>query len=434
MSEADRTESASTPAAAIVGKAPFVEGLRGWLEDRRADGRSLAVLIIDCGLIGRIDGAWGYHVGDAVRARLVAGLRAEVIRPSDLLGEMGRDDLAFVLWNVESTEVAVLAAEKSLRALNNVPIWIDDEQIYARPAIGIAMCPEHGDEAESLLRRAKSACVAARDQTGRIAVHADDRESLDAARLIYENRLRAAVVDDGLDMVFQPQYELRSGHIMGTEGLLRWRTDGREPVSVTDAFAVAESAGLIAELISSVLNRALRNCSEFRYSAGLDLRIAVKFPGRVLLWSELPDIVERALRTWMLRPGRLMIEIGETGVLGTHPEAREMLERLKTLGVKLSIDDADMTLASLFRLATLPFQEMKIDLSAARDSMGLPQGERIVQSLVELAHRLELEVVAVGVADDASATLLRELGCDYMQADYKGPALDPEEFVARYAG
>jgi EAL domain-containing protein (putative c-di-GMP-specific phosphodiesterase class I) len=119
-------------------------------------------------------------------------------------------------------------------------------------------------------------------------------------------------------------------------------------------------------------------------------------------------------------------------VLGADAAARETLLRLKELGVKLSIDDAGLALSSLFPLATLPFHEIKIDVSVARDPAGAPKSERILQSLIELAHQLKLDVVAVGAADDAAADRLKALGCDYMQADYKGPALDPEDFVARF--
>ncbi len=410
---------------------PFLEALRAQIEERRADGRNLAVLLIECGVIGRIDAVWGYHVGDAVRGRVTASLRADVLRPGDLVGEMGRDDLACVLSIVEGPAVALLAAEKSLRALN-APFWIGEDEIFASAAIGIAMCPAHGDEAEVLLQRAKSACAVARDLTSRIADYAEDRENPAASKLLYENRLRTAVSEDALEMVFQPQYDLRLGQIMGAESLLRWRDAKLGLVAAEDAFAAAASAGVVTDLVSSILNRALRNISEFRYSAGLDLRIGVKIPARALLNVELPDVVQRALGTWSLRPGRLNLEIGETSVLGAEPVARETLGRLKALGVKLSIDDAGMALSSLFWLATMPFQEIKIDVSAAHDPAGVQKAERIQQSLIELAHHLRLDVVAVGVADDAAAARLKEQGCDYMQADYKGPAVDPKSFVERF--
>lgn len=409
----------------------FLEALRARIGERRADGRNLALLLIDCGVVGRIDAVWGYHVGDAVRGRIAAALRTSVLRPDDLVGDLCRDDLACVLSPVEGPAVALLAAEKSLRALS-APFWIGEDEIYACPSIGIAMYPAHGDQAEALLQRAKSACVVAGRQPSHIAVYAAEQENPEASRLLHENRLRTAVSEDALELAFQPQFDLRFGQIMGVESLLRWRDPALGVVPAGDAFAAAESSGLVIDLLSSVLNRALRNCSEFRYSAGLDLRIGVNLPGRALLYPELADVIERALRTWGLRPSRLMLEIGETSVLGTDAAARETLERLKELGVKLSIDDAGLALSSLFRLAALSFHEIKIDVSVARDVADATKSERILRSLVELAHQLKLDVVAVGVADEAAADRLKDLGCDYMQADYKGPALDPVSFAARF--
>ncbi|MDP2821549.1 MAG: EAL domain-containing protein [Sulfuritalea sp.] len=431
MNEADSAEPTTSPGPSAADAIPFLEALRGTVEERRVDGGNLAVLLVECGVIGRIDAVWGYQVGDAVRGRVTALLRTDVLRPGDLVGEMGRDDFACVLSTVEDPAVALLAAKKSLRALNT-PFWIGEEEIFASPAIGIAMYPAHADQAEGLLQRAKSACVLARDLTGRIADYAEDRDNPAASKLLYENRLRTVVSEDALELVFQPQYDLRLGQIMGAESLLRWRDPALGMIAAEHAFAAAEAAGMVTDLVSSILNRALRIVSEFRYSAGLDLRIGVKLPARALLHTELPDVVQRALGTWSRRSGTLILEIGEISVLGAEAVARETLGRLKALGVKLSIDDAGMALSSLFWLATMPFQEIKIDVSAIRDLAGVAKSERVLQSIIELAHHLRLDVVAVGVADDAAAARLKELGCDYMQADYKGPALDPKEFVERF--
>ena len=418
-------------AAAAVAAIPFLEALRGQVEERRADGGILAVLLIECGVISRIDAVWGYQVGDSVRGRVAALLRTDVLRPGDLVGDMGRDDFACVLSTVDGPDVALLAANKSLRELST-PFWIGEDEIYASPAIGIAMFPAHGDQAETLLQRAKSACILARELPGSIADYGEDRDSLAASKLLYENRLRTAVAEDAINLVFQPQYDLRLGQVMGAEGLLRWRDPALGLIPSEDAFAAAESADVVIPLVSSVLNRALRNVSEFRYSAGLDLRVGVKLPARVLRYPELLDVVERALGTWSRRPGTLILEIGETSVLGAEEVTRETLGRLKALGVKLSIDDPGMAFSSLFWLASMPFQEIKIDVSAANELTGGPKSERILQSFIELAHHLKFAVVAVGVADDAAAARLKELGCDYMQADYKGPPLAPAAFVERF--
>ena len=425
MSEADPAEPSDADAL------PFMAALRNKLEQRQADGGNLAVLLIECGVIAHIDAVWGYHIGDAVRDRVIASLRADVLRPGDLVGGMGRDDFACVLSPVEGPAVALLAAQKSLRALAT-PFWIDEEEIHANPSIGIAMYPAHGDQAEILLQRAKGASVLARDLTGHIADHSEEQENPAAAKLLYENRLRTAVAEDALELAFQPQYDLRRGQVMGAEGLLCWRDFELGIVAAERAFAAAEAANKVTDLVSSILNRALRNVSEFRYSAGLDLRIGVKLPARALRYPELVDVVQRALGTWSRRSGTLILEIGETSVLGADAVARDTLGRLKELGVKLSIDDPGMAFSSLFWLATMPFQEIKIDVSEMRDLDGAPKSAHILKSIIDLGHHLKLDVVAVGVADEATAARLKELGCDYMQADFKGPALGPREFVERF--
>ena len=432
MSEPGSDESAEAPPTfPVLGNLAFAGALRASMDERCADGQNLALLLIECGVVGQIDATWGYHVGDAVRNRIAAALRAEVLRPGDLLGDLGRDDFACVLSPVDGPAVALLAAEKSLRALGN-PFWIGEDEIYARPSIGISMHPAHGDDIDSLLQRAKSACAVARGETSHAAVYAEEQENPEASRLLYENRLRTAVSDDALEIAYQPQYDLRLGQIMGVESVLCWRGQAREPIPADDAFAAAESAGRVTDMLSSILNRALRNCSEFRYSAGLDLRIGVNVPGRALLHTELPDVIARALGTWGLRPGRLIIEVGETSVLVAEPAAQETLARLKEIGVKLSIDDPGLALSSLFWLAPLSFQEIKIDVTLARNLAGAPKSEHILKAMIELAHGLELEVVAVRVADEAAADKLKALGCDYMQGDYRGPALDAEGFVKRF--
>lgn len=425
--------SGSDAGSPVTAESPvsFLDALRGRLDERRADGANLAVLLIDCGVISQIDAIWGYHVGDAVRGRIGASLRANVLRPGDLLGELGRDDFALVLSTIEGPGVAFLAAKKSLRAMNEA-FWIGDEEISANPAIGIAMCPAHGDQAEVLLQRSKSASTLARELPGRLAEYEEAQESPAGSKILYENRLRTAVMGDALGLLFQPQYDLRLGQVMGAESLLCWSDPALGMVSSSAAFAAAESAGIVPDLLSSILNRALRNISELRYSAGLDLRIGVKLPARALLHVDLPDVVERALGTWSRRAGSLILEVGDTSVLCEEQVARDTLVKLKALGVKLSIDDPEMALSSLFRLSTLPFQEIKLNASTARDIAGEDKSDRILQSVIELAHFLKFAVVAVGVPDDAAASRLKELRCDYMQADYKGPAVDPKGFVERY--
>jgi diguanylate cyclase (GGDEF)-like protein len=411
---------------------PFIDQLHRCIEERRADGRNLALLLVDCGLIGRADALWGFQVGDAVRARIISSLRADALRPEDFIGALGRDDLACVLSEVEGPQIAVLAAQKVLRILNS-PLWLGEEEIFASPSIGIAVFLGRAGSAESMMRQAKTACHAARESTSRIALY-DEAQDARMSSLVRESRLRSAVAEDAFELVFQPQFDLRFGQIMGVESMLRWPGRAKELVPMRDAFAAAEAGGLVPKLISSVLNRALRNCSEFRQRAGLDLRIAINLPARGLLEPEVTDLVERALGTWALRAGRLVLEIGDIAVLQAHPEAQAAIRKLDKMGVKLSIDDPHAPLSSLFWLATMPFDELKIDLSSAGDWMGDARATGVLKSLIELVHYLRLDVTAIAARDDAAAARLLELGCDFMQGDFKGPPVDAEEFVAQFAG
>jgi diguanylate cyclase (GGDEF)-like protein len=427
------TEPSSAEATGPIAVDPlrFVDLLRERLIAREADGRPLAVLIIECGVIGRIDSVWGYHVGDAVRQRVSSMLCTEVLRPGDFLGEMGRAEFACVLSTVEGATVALLAANKSLRTLN-APFWVGEEELYANPAIGIALHPQHAENAEGLLQRARSACTQARSLPGRIADYQADQDLVDESKLLIENRLRTAVADNTLELVFQPQYDLRLGQVMGAEALLRWQDPGLGLIDAEQAFAAAETLDQVSDLVSSILNRALRNVSEFRYSAGLDLRIGVRLPGSALRHPELVDVVQRSLGTWSRRPGTLILGISQTSALLADPTARETLVRIKEVGVKLAIDDPVMRISSLFRLVELPFQEIRFDVSAAGDPTSAPKSERILRAIIDLAHQVRLSVLAIGVTDENAAGRLKALGCEFMQAEFKAPAVDPKTFVERY--
>jgi len=420
-------------AAEAPGMVEFTERVGAVAQSQAAAGAQLALLFVDFGVVNRIDGVWGYDVGDGVRERLRARLRSEVLREQDLIGDPDRDELACALPNVRGEGVAVLAAEKILRSLDQ-PLWVGADELYARPAVGIALLPDHALGAVDLLQRAKTACRAARERPARFAVYARDQEGLDAELLLYENRLRAAVAQDALDIVFQPQWDQRTGLIVGAESQLRWRDAGLGPVPVERAIAAAESAGLVNELTLWMVNGALRNCRHFRDAAGLDLRVGVTLSAKSLRQVDLPDFVASALKTWNLRPSRLALEITETAVLAQSLESVETLRRLREAGVRLTLDDPRAGYASLAWLAALPFHEWRIDLANVGDVVESPPRLALVHSLVDCAHRLKLEVLVAGVNDEASAAALRPLGADLLQGRHFGAPLDAEAFVKAHRG
>jgi diguanylate cyclase (GGDEF)-like protein len=382
-------------------------------------------------VIGRIDGVWGYVVGDGVRERLGARLRTEVLRAQDLIGHPGRDQFICVLADLHSAGVATLATEKLLRALDQ-PLWVDVEEVYARPAVGIAVYPEHGESGVELLQRARVSARAARERPERFALYSADQERSEVELLLYENRLRAAISQDALDIVFQAQRDVRSGVVVGAECQLRWRDASLGAVPMEKAIAAAESAGLVNEVTLWLVNGALRNCRQFRDNAGLDLRVSVTLSAKSLRQADLPDFVLSALKTWNLRPSRLSLEITDTAVLATSLESVETLQRLREAGVRLSLDDPGAGYASLAWLMTLPFHELRVDLASIGNIVDSPEHLALVRALVELAHRLKMDVLVAGVDDEASAARLETLGCDLMQGAFIGRPLETGEFIKTF--
>lgn len=407
----------------------FLEQLHARLELRRTDGKGLALLLVDCGVIGRIDTVWGYAAGDAVREHFGSRLRENVLREGDLLGEVGRDRIACALDGVKSDGVALLAAEKILGALD-APVLAGDDEVYARPCIGIAVFPEHGDSEVSLLQHARAACRTARDRSERVAVHAEAQEAPEIERLRAESALRGAIVTEALELMFQPQIEFRTGLISGVETLLSMRGAGIVPMR--EAVDVAQSAGRANEFTGRILNAAMRSCADFREAAGLNLRFGVNLTSKSLQQPGLPDAISRALDTWNLRPGRLVLEVNDAGTLEANPEACDALQRLNGIGARLSIDDGGAGYAALAFLATLPFDEVKLDLSRVPEMLSQPKQDGLVQSMIELAHRLKLEVVAEGVDSEAVAARVKELGCDYMQGRHVSPLLDAAGVIREF--
>jgi diguanylate cyclase (GGDEF)-like protein len=416
---------------AATGLARFVAQADACVAERQADGRQMALLFVDCGVVARIDSVWGYAVGDGVRDRLAARLRTEVLRPQDLLGNPGRDEFACVLATVQSAGVATLAAEKTLRSLDQ-PLWVDVDELYARPAVGIAVLPEHGASAVALLQRARVACRAARERPERFAAYSAEQERPEAELLLYESRLRSAIAQDALDIVFQPQRDARTELIVGAGCQLRWRDASLGRVPVDKAIAAAESAGLVNEVTLWLVNGALRNCRQFRDAAGLDLRVGVTLSAKSLRQPDLPDFVASALKTWNLRPSRLALEITETAVLAGSLESVETLQRLREVGVRLCLDDPGAGYGALAWLSTLPFHEWRIDLATVGNIVDSPQHLAVVRCLTELAHRLRLDVLVAGVDDEASAERLKPLGCEVLQGALIGAPLEAPAFIRKF--
>jgi diguanylate cyclase (GGDEF)-like protein len=393
---------------------PVVERLQDSLDEARHTGESIGLLLVHAAAIDRIDALHGFDAGDRMSGNVALLLRSKALRRRDLLDPLSRDEFACVLRPASSEGIAMLAANRVMSLLSP-PMSFSGRSVAPDAAVGIAMFPEQASDASGLLQRAKHALQVARDHRDRIWLYIPppgDSGGID--QLEYENRLRAAIDQNNLTMHFQPQLDIRTGRVGGAEALLRWHDDVLGPVPANIAIKTAESAGLIDQLTMWVITSAIQSCHEFQ-KIDPDFTVSINISPSNLRETDLPFYVDRALRTWNVKGNSIIIEITETAMMVDKTAAHEALRQLKALGVRLSVDDFGTGYSSMQYLAQLPLDELKIDLSFVKAMLEAPQNAKIVRSLIELAHNLDLKVVAEGVESQAILEALTNLGCDQAQ-------------------
>ena len=411
---------------------PVLELLRQRTETA-LPGSGIGLLLVHCGAIDQADAQRGVRAGDAVVKEIGKVLRERVLRSADMLLSLSRDEFACILDPVTSEGVAILAAQKILRVLDT-PLEVDDAVIAAEPSIGIALYPEHGKDAERLLQHAKAALRTARSGEERIYLYRADTPGIEFDESRYAARLRHAIHNNvGLQLFYQAQADFRTGRIIGAEALLRWNDEKLGAVPPNIAVAVAEAAGMMNELTLWVITSAIQQCAAFR-ALDPDFTVSINISPSNLHEPDLAQYVERALRTWDVKGNGIIFEVTETAILRDQKVAMQALNDLKRLGVGIAIDDFGTGYSSMYYLAQMPLDELKIDIMFVRQMLELPQHAKIVRSLIDLAHNLELTVVAEGVENEPIWSALKHLGCERAQGWFVGKPVPAEELAARLRG
>src|SRR3954447_24629496 len=276
------------------------------------------------------------------------------------------------------------------------PFVLHENTIDLGGSMGVALAPEHGTAVSALLQRADVAMTNAK-QTGRaVVVYDPSQDTSSPNRLALVAALRQAIANEQLDIHVQPQISLDTGTVTTAEALVRWTDPERGPVVPDEFIPVAERSGLIRPLTELVLHRALRACASWQHVAP-GIGVAVNLSARSLRDPGLADDIAAILRTYGLRGDLLTIEITESSVMADPASTLGLLQRLRTLSIRLSIDDFGTGYSSLSYLRRLPVQEVKIDKSFVREMDDNPEDAAIVRSIIELGHTLDMQVVAEGI-------------------------------------
>ncbi len=417
--------SASLSSSLLPDHLGFLTELVAALNSAPADSRvGVALVSLEC--VGRIDGMMGYRAGDSLCIQ-VAGMLSQALKPEDRIFRVGRNELVCLLRNLPGETHAVLAAHKILRTLN-ASICIDESYFYTTPFVGIALGSKENFDSDTILRQANVAMHEAKRRRDRFAIY---EAKLDAPYLLQfklQNDLRNAIAENALDVHFQPKLDLRSGKIVGVESLARWEHASEGAISPDKFIAVAEASGFVSDLTMRVLNSALCHYDAIR-AVSAQVHLAINLSANDLQEIHLSEVIQQMLGVWNVPASSLTLELTETAVMEDDAMYGESLARLKETGVRLSIDDFGTGYSSMSRLRSLPVDELKIDMSFVRGMLTSSQDERIVRSMIGLAHDLGLQIVAEGVEDLATLQRLKEMGCDLVQGYYVSKPLDAEKIV-----
>ena len=380
------------------------------LADRES--RTAAVLMLDLDRFKEINDTLGHHEGDEL-LREVAGRLRGALREIDTVGRLGGDEFAIVLPGTAAADAVEIA--RGLADVLDQPLrWRTDMALRVRASIGIVVYPEHGNDADELLRHADLAMYEAKSSGGGERLYDAGIDDTSPERLRFVGELQDAVRRRELALHFQPKVSLGTGRIEGLEALVRWPHPTLGLLPPARFLDLAERAGLIGELTSFALDAALRECRSW-LDAGLEIQVAVNLSPSALHTDAIVAEVAALLDARGV-PGRLLqLELTESSLVADPVTARRTLVRLRELGVSIALDDFGTGYSSLAHLKDLPVDELKIDRAFITGLVDSQAEVAIVRSTIQLAHDLGLRVVAEGVETSAVLARLADLGCDAVQ-------------------
>jgi diguanylate cyclase (GGDEF)-like protein len=373
-----------------------------------------ALLLLDLDRFKDVNDTLGHHAGDDL-LRQVSDRLGGILRDDDTLARLGGDEFAVLLPDA-GIQQAVQISERLLATLTE-PVLLDGISVTVDGSIGIAVHPDHANDPDELLRRADVAMYAAKEQHTGCTVYEDGFDRRDTRKLGLLGELRRAIENHELTLHYQPKAVLRTGEVDGVEALVRWQHPQHGLLGPYEFIPMAERTGLIDAVTSYVLNEALHQVHRW-YDEGLILSVAVNVPTRCLLDPTFADEVAEHLDRWQVRPEHLVLEVTEGTIMQDPDRSVQVLHQLRAMGVRLAIDDFGTGYSSMAYLKALPVHELKVDRSFIQQMMTNRSDEMIVTSTIELAHNLDLKIVAEGVEDALTWAHLTDLGCDYIQGYY----------------
>jgi len=389
----------------------------------------VAILFIDLDHFKMINDTLGHDAGDEA-IKSAARLLSACLRASDTVVRFGGDEFVVLLEEIQTQGEVTKLVKKVLTALSE-PISIQGHELFISASVGVALCPDDGDDVNTLLKHADIAMYRAKERgRNRYEFYSSEMGVKAYERLTFETKLRNAVKQAALEVYYQPQLDINTGQLMGVEALLRWFPDseGKSGVGISprEFVPVLEETGLILEVGEWVLNVACDQLLQMQSLSPLPLCMSVNLSSLQFRDAGLDRKIEQMIYERALNPALLELEITESLLMDQHQLVHEILNRIHEMGVKLSLDDFGTGYSSLSYLKKFPIDTLKIDRSFVRDICDDPDDRAIITAIIAMARSLKLNIIAEGVETEAQLDFLKSQCCHAAQGFYFSEALSAD--------
>lgn len=398
----------------LPNRASFNDLLRQALALAHRSEHLLAILFLDLDGFKAINDSLGHEAGDVLLQECAKRL-PECVRDSDTVARVGGDEFLIILTDVNQSYGPRFVCDRILSSLAE-PFRINGQDCFVGVSIGVSLFPGDGNSADMLVKNADTAMYRAKTAgKNNFKFYKSAMSAEVLKRMEMERALRRAIEKDQFTLLYQPQVDLHTGNILGVEALLRWQHSALGAVSPAEFIPLAEDSDLIITIGEWVLNKACRQ-NVIWQKAGLPrLRMAVNFAARQFAHDSLIDTVSSALKNSGLAAKYLEVEITEGSAMQDVNTSISKLHALKSLGVSISIDDFGTGFSSLSYLKRFPVDTLKIDQSFMKEIPKETRDAAIVTTISEMAHNLDMQVLAEGVENKEQLAFLRTQGCDVVQ-------------------
>ncbi len=397
----------------LANRITFDNHLSMAISDAQRSNRRVATLFLDLDRFKVINDTLGHPIGDKLLIEIARRLSL-CLRKSDTLARLGGDEFAVLLLH-SNPRAAEEVAHKIIASINE-PIIIDGYNLHMSTSIGISLYPDDGATAAEILKNSDTAMYRSKDSgRNRYTFFTQEMNTRATRRLNLENKLRAAIRHNRLSVYYQPKRDAETLRLVGVEALVRWFDPEEDAISPSEFIPLANECGLVSAIDEWVMETACREVLSWFRGATPDISLSVNLSPANFIRKDLSQVIANILAKTGFNSQRLELEITEDLFGPNTEDSCSVLKDIQQLGVEISIDDFGIAYSSLSRLKQLPLHTLKIDQSFIRDLGQDPDDEIIVKTIINMAHSMNLKVVAEGVETPAQLDFVKRNGCDTVQ-------------------